>query len=96
MDPALASDTGRHFINRFSNPKKEFARKQPKEGATMTHRDGQFTPQFQCPICHRHFGSAAELQLHEHICESRHADASCGAPVPCSYYSARGRLNDCI
>lgn len=30
---------------------------------------------YQCHKCHRHFASLGELQLHEHVCMSRHAEA---------------------
>lgn len=33
-----------------------------------------------CATCHRAFGSAGELHLHEHVCETRHA-GDIGAPL---------------
>ena len=41
-------------------------------------------PAYQCPECHKYFGSAGELQVHEHRCMSRRADAPCSAVPPVS------------
>ncbi len=38
--------------------------------------EGHLISVYQCPECHKRFGSASELQLHEHICMSRHTETT--------------------